>query len=120
MKKQENKRGEAGERPWLRATLAALRGGLLACGAAVLLLLAAALLGNLPNLIPAVGRAGRPALAVGLGTGITLFLLLLCVGLLAYDAAGLERDGAGTLCACLCGGGLAGVLALPRKKKRRR
>ena len=68
----------------------------------------------------AVGRAGRPALAVGLGTGITLFLLLLCVGLLAYDAAGLERDGAGTLCACLCGGGLAGVLALPRKKKRRR
>ena len=42
MKKQENKRGEAGERPWLRATLAALRGGLLACGAAVLLLLAAA------------------------------------------------------------------------------
>ena len=41
MKKQENKRGEAGERPWLRATLAALRGGLLACGAAVLLLLAA-------------------------------------------------------------------------------
>ena len=39
----------------------------------------------------AVGRAGRPALAVGLGTGITLFLLLLCVGLLAYDAAGLER-----------------------------
>ena len=30
MKKQENKRGEAGERPWLRATLAALRGGLLA------------------------------------------------------------------------------------------
>ena len=39
MKKQENKRGEAGERPWLRATLAALRGGLLACGAAVLLLL---------------------------------------------------------------------------------
>ena len=44
MKKQENKRGEAGERPWLRATLAALRGGLLACGAAVLLLLAAACL----------------------------------------------------------------------------
>ena len=67
MKKQENKRGEAGERPWLRATLAALRGGLL-----------------------------------------------------AYDAAGLEREGAGTLCACLCGGGLAGVLSLPRKKKRRR
>ena len=135
MKKQENKRGEAGERPWLRATLAALRGGLLACGAAVLLLLAAACListgavgerwldGVVPGACVAgslVGRAGRPALAVGLGTGITLFLLRLCVGLLAYDAAGLERDGAGTLCACLCGGGLAGVLALPRKKKRRR
>lgn len=141
MKKQENKRGEAGERPWLRATLAVLRGGLLACGAAVLLLLAAACListgavgerwldgvvpgacvaGSLVGGLYAVGRAGRPALAVGLGTGITLFLLLLCVGLLAYDAAGLERDGAGTLCACLCGGGLAGVLALPRKKKRRR
>ena len=44
MKKQENKRGEAGERPWLRATLAALRGGLLAFAAAVLLLLAAACL----------------------------------------------------------------------------
>ena len=68
----------------------------------------------------AVGRTGRRSLAVGLGTGVTLFLLLLCVGLLAYDAAGLEREGAGTLCACLCGGGLAGVLSLPRKKKRRR
>ena len=97
MKKQENKRGEAGERPWLRATLAALRGGLLACGAAVLLLLAAACListgavgerwldgvvpgacvaGSLVGGLYAVGRAGRPALAVGLGTGITLFLLL--------------------------------------------
>ena len=31
MKKQENTRGEMGERPWLRAALAVLRGGLLAC-----------------------------------------------------------------------------------------
>ena len=141
MKKQENKRGETGQRPWLRATLAALRGGLLACGAAVLLLLAAACLisagvagerwlagvvpgacvaGSLLGGLYAVSRSGRRSLAVGLGTGITLFLLLLCGGLLLYDAAGLERDGAGILCACLCGGGLAGVLALPRKKKRRR
>lgn len=56
MKKQENKRGEAGERPWLRATLAALRGGLLACGAAVLLLLAAACLIS----TGAVGSGGWP------------------------------------------------------------
>ena len=76
--------------------------------------------GSLLGGLYAVGRTGRRSLAVGLGTGITLFLLLLCVGLLAYDAAGLEREGAGTLCACLCGGGLAGVLSLPRKKKRRR
>ena len=141
MKKQENKRGEMGERPWLRAALAVLRGGILACGTAAVLLLAAACLisagaigerwligvvpgacvaGSLLGGLYAVGRTGRRSLAVGLGTGGTLFLLLLCVGLLAYDAAGLEREGAGTLCACLCGGGLAGVLSLPRKKKRRR
>ena len=76
--------------------------------------------GSLLGGLYAVSRAGRRSLAVGLGTGITLFLLLLCGGLLLYDAAGLERDGAGILCACLCGGGLAGVLALPRKKKCRR
>ena len=44
MKKQENKRGEMGERPWLRAALAVLRGGILACGTAAVLLLAAACL----------------------------------------------------------------------------
>ncbi len=139
MKKQENKRGEMGERPWLRAALAVLRGGILACGTAAVLLLAAAclisagamgerwLIGGVPGacvagsllggLYAVVAGAGRRSLAVGLGTGVTLFLLLLCVGLLAYDAAGLEREGAGTLCACLCGGGLAGRVDLCPERK---
>ena len=90
MKKQENKRGEMGERPWLRAALAVLRGGILACGTAAVLLLAAACLisagamgerwligvvpgacvaGSLLGGLYAVGRTGRRSLAVAWGLG---------------------------------------------------
>ena len=62
------------------------------------------------------------ALLVGLGVGAVLFLLLLTAGLLAYDTASVDQGGAGLLCACLCGGGIAGLLGSgdASKKKRRR
>ena len=49
-----------------------------------------------------------------------LFLLLLTAGLLAYDTASVDQGGVGLLSACLCGGGIAGVLGGASKKKRRR
>ena len=41
-------------------------------------------------------------------------------GLLAYEDASLERGGAAVLCACLCGGALAGLLSRRPGKKRKR
>ena len=73
MKKQENKRGEMGERPWLRAALAVLRGGILACGTAAVLLLAAACLISagamgerwLTGVVPGACVAGSPPVSGG-------------------------------------------------------
>ena len=61
------------------------------------------------------------SLLVGLAVGGILFLLLLTAGFLAFDTASIEHGGVGVLCACLCGGGLAGLLGgrAPKKKHRR-
>lgn len=82
--------------------------------------LAACVLGSLAGGLYAARKIGRRTLLVGLGAGAVLFLLLLTAGLLAYDDASLEQGGAGILCACLCGGGLAGIMSGTTKKKHRR
>jgi len=72
----------------------------------------------------AVRRCGARTLIVGLCTGAVLFLLLLTVGVLFFDARSMEQGGIGLACGCLCGGAAAGLLGggkrKPAKKKRRK
>ena len=82
--------------------------------------LAVCVLGAMTGGLYAARRIGRRTLLVGLGVGGVLFLLLLTAGLLAYDTASVDQGGVGLLSACLCGGGIAGVLGGASKKKRRR
>ena len=77
-------------------------------------------LGALAGGLSAARRPGSRGLLTGLGVGLVLFLLLLTAGLLAYEDASLERGGAAVLCACLCGGGLAGLIGGRRPKKKRK
>ena len=65
-------------------------------------------------------RIGSRTLLAGLAVGGILFLLLLTAGLLAFETASIEHGGVGVLCACLCGGGIAGLMGGSRKKKKRR
>ena len=69
----------------------------------------------------AVGRCGSLALIVGLAAGLVLFLLLLTVGVIGFQAQP-EAGGIGLFCASLCGGAAAGLLGSGRggKKKRRK
>lgn len=60
------------------------------------------------------------AMLVGIGVGIVLCLLLLVAGVLAYRADSIGEGGTGVLCACLCGGAMAGILGRRPKKKRKR
>ncbi len=140
MKKKERKQEEAGS-PWLNVMCELLKGGvfagvvamaaLLLCAALVsagLLrerwmggaVLAVCVAGAAVGGMYAVLKIGERALLVGPGVGAVLFLLLLTAGMLAYDSASLEHGGAGILCACLCGGAIAGILGRKPKKKRRR
>lgn len=82
--------------------------------------IAACLLGGLTGGIFAVRRRAGAALPTGLGVGGVLFLLLLTAGVLLFDALPVLRSGGVVAGACLCGGGLAGVLAGKPKKKRRK
>ena len=126
---------------WLSVMLDLLRFGVLGVAAALFLLgitavlisagvfgnsggdhlvIAACLLGSLLGGVFAVrGRKGG-ALPVGLGLGLVLFLLLMTAGVLLYDTLPTLRSGGSVAGACLCGGGLAGVLAGKPKKKRRK
>ena len=140
MKKQDRRQEEPGGQ-WIGSMCELLKGGVFAGLVAILALLVCAVLvssgvlrerwmdgavlavcvaGALTGGLYAVRKIGRRTLLVGLGVGIVLFLLLLTAGLLAYDTASIEHGGVGTLCACLCGGGIAGVLGRGAKKKRRR
>ena len=140
MKKRENRRTEPGP-DWISSMCALLKGGALAGVACILVLLAGAaaismgvlrerwmpgavlaacVLGALlGGLFAARGRGGHGLLS-GLGVGLVLFLLLLTAGLLAFEDVSLEQGGAAILCACLCGGGLAGLVSRRKPKKKRK
>ena len=81
---------------------------------------AACLLGGLLGGAFAVRRRKIAPLPTGLGAGGMLFLLLLAAGGLLYDVLPTLRTGGVVASACLCGGGLAGVLGGKPKKKRRK
>lgn len=138
--KRRDKRQEDPGSQWINAMCDLMKGGALAGVVSIMTLLLCAVLvstgmlrerwmegavlascvaGALTGGLYAAGRIGRRTLFVGLGVGGVLFLLLLTAGLLAFDTASVERGGAGLLCACLCGGGLAGLLGSMGKKRRR-
>ena len=79
--------------------------------------------GGLIGGVWAVRHAPARGLLVGLATGGVLFLLVLTLSLLLYDAMSFENGGLGILCGALCGGAAAGILAgrggKPKKKRRR-
>ncbi len=81
---------------------------------------AACLLGGFAGGLLAVRRGTLSALPGGLGAGAVLFLLLLSAGALAYDTLPALRSGGIVAGACLCGGGLAGVLGRNSGSKKRR
>lgn len=66
-------------------------------------------------------KGGRSwALPVGLVTGLAQFLILLMLGALLYQDAPVSGEVPEILLACLCGGGMAGILGRSKKGKRRR
>ena len=67
----------------------------------------------------AVREERRMALILGLGTGGILFGLLLLTGLVLGGTPSGGRM-LPVLCACLCGGGMAGILGRKGKKKKKR
>jgi putative membrane protein (TIGR04086 family) len=140
MKTREKRKEESGER-WLAILSDLLKGGVLAGVVTVLVLLlcawlmsagvlreqwiegivlAACVLGAALGGSYAVYQVGRSPLPVGLGVGAVLFFLLATAGFLAIDGGSVGQNGAVTLCACLCGGAIAGFLGRKPKKKRKR
>lgn len=85
---------------------------------------ASCVIGSFAGGMLAVRRCGARALIVGLCTGGVLFLLLLTVGVLFFDAQSMGQGGIGLACGCLCGGAAAGLLGSgkkrPAKKKHRK
>ena len=141
MKRRENGRRAEPAGDWVGGMCALLRGGALAGAVCILALLlgavlisagvareswmsgmvlAACVLGALAGGLSAGRRLAGSGLLSGLGVGAVLFLLLLTAGLLAFEDASLERGGLPILCACLCGGGLAGLLSRRKPKKKRK
>ena len=140
MKKRDRRQEEPGKQ-WIDSMCDLLKGGAVAGVVTILALLIGAVLvsagvlrerwmsgavlsvcvlGAFVGGLYAIGKIGSRSLLVGLGVSCVLFLLLLTAGLLAYDTTSMEQGGAGILCACLCGGGIAGILGSRPKKKRRR
>ena len=81
---------------------------------------AACVIGALIGGVVAARRCGHAVVPAGLGVGCAQFLLLLTVGVLAFNA----RPGAGEMgvvfgC-CLCGGLLAGLLSGKKRKRTHR
>ena len=140
MKRREKRQPES-ENLWVCAMCELLKGGvaaglvsivsLLVCAVMVSAgvlrerwmegaVLACCVLGAWVGGLFAARRIGARTLLVGLAVGGILFLLLLTAGLLAFETASIEHGGVGVLCACMCGGGIAGLMGGLRKKKRRR
>lgn len=94
--------------------------GLLSNGAAGRAVVAACLAGGFVGGLIAVRKGKLAPLPEGLGTGVVLFLLLLTAGVVIYGALPGLQTGGVVAGACLCGGGLAGVLGRGGGKKRRK
>lgn len=77
-------------------------------------------LGALAGAAAAIRGHRELSLPLGIGTGALLFLLLFAGGVLFYDTAPQTQNIPEILLACLCGGGVAGVLGRKTKKKHRR
>lgn len=139
MGKKRDKRPETPEKARITELYELLKGGVLAGAIALLLLAMCALLMSagilrerwmegLVLLVCVLGavvgggvtvaRVGERGLLTGVAVGIILSLVLLMVGVLVYDADPMA-GGLRVILACLCGGGIAGVLFGKPKKKRR-
>lgn len=139
--KKRDRRQEEPSTHWIGAMCDLLKGGILAGGVTVAALLlcavlisagllrerwmegsvmTACVLGALIGGLYAVRKIKRRTLLIGLSAGLILFFLLLTAGLLVYDTADAGQGMAGIFCACLCGGGIAGILGGGPKKKHRR
>lgn len=138
---REKKHEEGQQVAWLAAMLDLLWGGLLGLATALLVLgvatvlvssgmisngkagrfvIAGCLLGGFFGGMYAVRRRKSAPLPTGVGVGGILFLILLTAGVLLYDSLPAISSGGVVACACLCGGGLSGVLWSKPKKKRHR
>jgi len=140
MKKGDRRQETAGG-AWVETMMDLLKGGVLACVTAILILLMCALLISVGAIRErwmhavvliacmvgawlggnyAVTRGfGRPILK-GVGVGAILFLILITAGFLVYDTASIEQGGLGILISAICGGALSSFTGRQRKKKRRR
>ena len=94
--------------------------GLLSSGAESRAVVASCLLGGFVAGLTAVKKGGTAPIPQGLGAGVALFLLLLSGGVLLYGALPDIQTGGVVAGACLCSGGLAGVIGGGGGKKRRR
>lgn len=139
MKKRDRHQEETGAQ-WLRGMYELLKAGAISGVTAVLVLLvcaflvsggmlkdawmggvvmAACVFGAMTGGVYAARKIRKRYLLVGLAVGGVLFLLLLTAGMLAYGGTA-EENVAGILSACMCGGGIAGILSSKPEKKRRR
>ena len=84
------------------------------------IVIAACLTGTFLGGLMAVLRRPNMAIVIGLGVGVVMFFLLSTAGVLLYDSVPGSQGSGAILCACLCGGGLSGILAGKPKKKRRK
>lgn len=135
------KQGQDQGRTWIQGLLDVLKGGVLALGVSLLVLgvaaclirggvlpfgqgngagMAACILGGFVGGLYAVKCRCSAPLPTGLGVGVALFLFLLTFGVLFFHAVPAIQTGGTEAGACLCGGGLAGVLGRGGDKKRRK
>ena len=139
--KREGKRVEEKKGGEAVIVTALLKGGLIGAAVLLLFLLAGAggvllgmigqelmarwgivscVAGSLTGGWMAVREERRMALVLGLSTGGILFGLLLLTGLVLYGESPSGERMLPILCACLCGGGMAGIFGRQRKKKKKR
>ena len=104
----------------LLACSAAVSGGWLNQGSMERAVVAVCVAGSLTGAAAAMRRHRDLALPLGIGTGAALFFLLLGLGTLLFEEAPTADRFPTILCACLCGGTMAGILGRKTKKKRRR
>ena len=139
--KREGKRVEEKKSGESVVVTALLKGGLMGAAVLLLFLLAGAggislgmlgqemmarwgilscVAGGLTGGWMAVREERRMALVLGPGTGGILFALLFLTGLVLGGGSPSGERMLPVLCACLCGGGMAGILGRKKKKKKKR